>query len=187
MQFKKRVSALVLIFMLTVSTVTVATEHKEIKRLSESAFVPVPTFPAVPTPLPIITDIFRSVTPTKPIITVPENKPIVVEKIPVVAISTKNTLTGKASWYCRPGTSICTKGFASGGSYGAAGPKLRVALCGSTSCKSYKGRTVYVNGFPITLIDYCQCYWREPHEKLIDLYYSAWITTSARKGVTIRW
>lgn len=69
--------------------------------------------------------------------------------------------------------------------YAAAGPGLRAAICGSQACTSWRGRTVLVNGHPVKLIDWCQCYWKRPNEKLIDLYWDAWVTTGARSGVVI--
>lgn len=69
--------------------------------------------------------------------------------------------------------------------YAAAGPGLRAAICGSQACTSWRGRTVYVNGHRVKLIDWCQCYWKRSNEKLIDLYWDAWVTTGARSGVVI--
>lgn len=97
-------------------------------------------------------------------------------------------LTGLASWYCRAGRSVChsaypdTSGF---DAYAAAGPGLRAAICGDQSCTSWRGMTVTVNGVPVTLVDWCQCYWKQPHEKLIDLYYDVFEVTGG--NVDIGW
>lgn len=71
--------------------------------------------------------------------------------------------------------------------YAAAGPKLRAAICGSQACTSWRGRTVLVNGRAVKLIDWCQCHRNTSIEKVIDLYYDAWVSTRARGGVTITW
>ncbi len=60
-------------------------------------------------------------------------------------------LSGIASWYRYvPGQA-------------AAGPRLR-ALLGN-----WRGRTVTVNGIPVRLTDWCQCFEGQPDERLIDL------------------
>lgn len=71
-----------------------------------------------------------------------------------------------------------------GGAYAAAGPRLRAAICGSQSCTSWRGRTVYVNGIAVRLIDWCQCHWHESNEKIIDLYKS--VFDQVGSTVTIR-
>lgn len=71
--------------------------------------------------------------------------------------------------------------------YAAAGPGLRAAICGSQDCTSWRGRTVLVNGYAVKLVDWCQCYWKQSHEKLIDLFWDAWVKTGAGGGVKISW
>lgn len=98
-------------------------------------------------------------------------------------------VTGPASWYCWPSyPSACPKGY-SGGMYAAAGPGLRAAICGNQASNCWRGRYVTVNGYsrPIKLVDWCQCYWKQPKEKLIDLFHDAWIATHASGGVVISW
>lgn len=96
--------------------------------------------------------------------------------------STTRSISGLASWYCRAGVSPCTytnpdtAGF---DAYAAAGPRLRAAL------GDWRGRIVYVDGIRVKLIDWCQCYKGEPHEKLLDLYYDVFLRTGS--SVTVRW
>ena len=106
-------------------------------------------------------------------------RPIVVS----VAPKTTHTISGNASWYCRAGVSICTNDHPDGGdfdAYAAAGPKLRAAIG-----DGWRGKIVYVDGIRVKLIDWCQCYKGEPHEKLLDLYYDVYSRTGT--NVTIRW
>lgn len=71
--------------------------------------------------------------------------------------------SGVASWYCLPGVSPCTAGFAADGMYAAAGPALRVG--------NWRGRTVLICNagqtcVSVVLIDTCQCL----GYRLVDLY-----------------
>lgn len=93
------------------------------------------------------------------------------------------SISGLASWYCRAGVSVCTTGYPDTSdfdAYAAAGPDLRAAL-GS----NWRGSIVYVDGIRVKLIDWCQCYKGEPHEKLLDLYYDVYARTGS--NVTVRW
>lgn len=95
-------------------------------------------------------------------------------------------LRGRASWYCWPAyPSPCAKGYPYGGDYAAAGPKLRAAMCGSQASNCWRGRYVTVNGVSVRLIDWCQCFWHQPNEKVIDLYHNVFTETGS--SVTIRW
>ena len=97
--------------------------------------------------------------------------------------ATSHVLRGAASWYCRAGVSPCTYTNPDGGgfdAYAAAGPKLRAAIG-----PSWRGTIVYVDGVRVKLIDWCQCYEGEAHEKLLDLYYDVYRRTGG--SVTIRW
>jgi hypothetical protein len=87
-------------------------------------------------------------------------------------------LRGVATWYCRPGVSRCTRGYPYYGAYGAAGPALRAALGGGNR---WRGRTVYVNGVAVKLIDWCAC----GGSHTIDIYYSTWIKIGW--NIVIRW
>ena len=49
----------------------------------------------------------------------------------------------------------------------------------------WRGRIVTVDGIKVKLIDWCQCYRGEPHEKLLDLYYDVYRRTGT--NVVIRW
>lgn len=97
------------------------------------------------------------------------------------------SVSGLASWYCRPGVSICTSGYPASGKYAAAGPSLRAAFGG----ESWRGKSVTVcaGGTCISgvrLIDWCQCYRNEPHEKVLDLYYSVF-SRLPNNRVTVSW
>jgi hypothetical protein len=106
----------------------------------------------------------------------------------VPAVSGGHSISGRASWYCWSAyPSPCAKGFAEGGDFAAAGPGLRAAMCGNQASNCWRGRTVSVNGYPVRLIDWCQCHYRTSIEKLIDLYHSVWVKTGAKGGVTITW
>ena len=76
---------------------------------------------------------------------------------------TATAVTGRASWFCQPGVSRCTRGFGASGAYAAAGPALRVG--------DWRGRIVTVCSIGTrrcvnaTLVDWCQC-----PDKVIDLY-----------------
>ena len=83
------------------------------------------------------------------------------------AARSRPTLSGQASWYCRPGVSRCTRGFGWRGHYAAACAPLR-RLLGS----GWRGRTVLVSRGGLTvrvrLIDSCSS-----RRRAIDLYASA--------------
>ena len=80
------------------------------------------------------------------------------------AARSRPTLSGQASWYCRPGVSRCTRGFGWRGHYAAACAPLR-RLLGS----GWRGRTVLVSRGGLTvrvrLIDHCRS-----NRRLVDLY-----------------
>lgn len=148
-----------------------------------------------PTPIPAIYESIQVAPPPPPRPHVDQPQPkVIVVTVPRPTPVTKSfarsgrSLRGNASWYCWPSyPSACANGFPYGGNYGAAGPALRAALCGSQACTSWRGRTVYVNGVPVRLIDWCQCFWHQSNEKLIDLYHNVWEATGAQNGVTITW
>jgi hypothetical protein len=120
--------------------------------------------------------------PERPTPDVREPQRIVVE-VPPPKPATSHVLRGPASWYCRAGVSPCTYTHPDGGgfdAYAAAGPKLRAAIG-----PGWRGSIVYVDGIRVKLIDWCQCYRGEPHEKLLDLYYDVYRRTGT--SVTIRW
>lgn len=165
---------------------------------STTAIPPTPTPPVtapfrsidIPTPDPVILDFVgepsRSFS-TRPSAPDPKAK-VIIEQPPTRILG--RTVVGLASWYCRAGRSVCHSAYPDTSRtdlYAAAGPGLRAAICGIQSCTSWRGMTVRVNGVPVKLVDWCQCYWKQPHEKLIDLYWDAWIETNAQGGVTISW
>jgi hypothetical protein len=106
---------------------------------------------------------------------------------------TSHSIRGRASWYCKAGRSICMakhpdrSGVAD--MYAAAGPSLRMAICGSSKSNCWRGRRVTVNGVGVTLADWCQCLGGQSGvEKAIDLYWDAWARVpGVTRGVTIRW
>lgn len=110
----------------------------------------------------------------------PSSQPVAVAR---QAPGTSHSISGSASWYCDAGVSPCsssypdTTGF---DAYGAAGPRLRVAI-GS----GWRGTVVTVDGIRVKLIDWCQCYAGQDNEKLIDLYHDVFLRTGST--VTIRW
>ena len=108
------------------------------------------------------------------------------------AIATSHSIRGKASWYCRAGQSVCMAAHPDRAGvpdmYGAAGPGLRRAMCGSESSNCWRGRTVMVNGVAVVLADWCGCSSNSSSIKLIDLYWDAWSRVpNVSGGVTIRW
>ena len=132
----------------------------------------------------------RPVSAVRPAVRLPANPPRVESRSGSHAPAARGpsgtgSISGKASWYCGLG-SPCPHGY-SGGPYAAAGPGLRAAICGNQASNCWRGMTVTVNGKPIKLVDWCQCYWRQPNEKLIDLFHDAWVATGARGGVVITW
>ncbi len=69
--------------------------------------------------------------------------------------------------------------------YAAAGPALRAAICGVQSCTSWRNRVIYVEGIRIRLVDWCQCFWHQSNEKVVDLYWDVFARTGSH--VTITW
>jgi len=124
------------------------------------------------------------VTPTPTASPEPTPKPTVKPKTKVRAvvkptIRSRSKVVGVATWYCWPSyPSVCTRGFPSGGAYGAAGPELRSALG-----PNWRGKTVYVNGVRVKLIDFCAC----GGNHVIDVYHATWVKIPHPSSVTIRW
>jgi hypothetical protein len=116
----------------------------------------------------------------------PSSKPVVINvapKVVDVAPKTTHVISGLASWYCRAGISPCTVNHPDDGgidAYAAAGPRLRAAIG-----DGWRGKVIYVDGLRVKLIDWCQCYKGEPHEKLLDLYYDVFARVGSQ--VRIRW
>lgn len=88
------------------------------------------------------------------------------------------SITGVATWYCKPGVSRCTYGYAWNGPYAAAGPALRAALG-----PHYKGRHVWVNGVEVVLIDWCAC----GGGHVIDVYWNTWRTIPNPDRAVVTW
>lgn len=155
-----------------------ATPAKPIVPLPDERFaaVPVPT----PTLPPIVDTRPETPQPTRVAVVVPTPRLTVVTEPP----ATTRSLTGKASWYCSS-TSPCFHGFGPGTNTAAAGPGLRAAICGIQSSNCWRNRHVFANGVEVVLRDWCQCYWHEPHEKIIDLYKAIFDRTGG--DVTITW
>jgi hypothetical protein len=101
---------------------------------------------------------------------------------------TSRVLKGRASWYCnndgsRAQISACHYQYPDTGAYNAyaaAGPRLRAAIG-----PNWRGKVVLVDGLRVKLVDWCQCYQGQSHEKVIDLYYDVFLRAGG--SVTIRW
>jgi hypothetical protein len=85
--------------------------------------------------------------------------------------------SGTATWYCKPGVSVCHDAYP-GGMYAAAGPKLRVG--------NWRGRVVRVCGngrcINVKLIDWCAC----GGGRVIDLYSDAFRRLAPLSSGTVR-
>lgn len=102
---------------------------------------------------------------------------------PVMRPGTAHSIRGNASWFCRAGVSSCTRTHpdsAQFDAYAAAGPRLRAAIG-----PNWRGMIVMVDGTPVRLIDWCQCYKGRSNEKLLDLYFDVWEKVGG--NVTVRW
>lgn len=115
----------------------------------------------------------------------------VVRKAPPPPV-THHALRGNASWYCKAGVSICMAAHPDRAGvadlYAAAGPRLRRAICGSDTSNCWRGRRVVVDGVVVVLADWCQCYKGQANEKIIDLYWDAWVRVpGVENGLTVRW
>lgn len=98
------------------------------------------------------------------------------------ASSTGHHASGSATWYCKPGVSVCPASL-SGGYNAAAGPALRVG--------NWRGRVVHVCGsgtcINVRLVDWCAC----GGGHIIDLFGDAFqrlapLNTGAVR-VTVSW
>lgn len=179
--------AAVLLGLILVSPTLAAAPPKTPEYVFDPVIVPATVQPTPGRSIgPIVDARTPSEAPKRPKVAI-SSSPVVVSVSggPRYAVS-GHSIAGKASWYCGSG-SICPKGY-SGGLYAAAGPGLRAAMCGNQASNCWRGRYVSVNGSkPIRLVDWCQCYYRQPNEKLIDLFHDAWVATGAQHGVTITW
>lgn len=99
--------------------------------------------------------------------------------------STGHSVSGKASWYCKAGVSVCHHSYPDGPGadmYAAACSRLRGAM------GSWRGRSVTVTGngrtITVRLIDYCAS-----TDKTIDLYWDAMraLGGSGVVRVVVRW
>jgi len=110
----------------------------------------------------------------------PVASPIVVPRVP----KTTHAISGRASYYCRAGVSICTVNHPDGpgfDAYAAAGPALRAAIG-----PDWRGQIVYVDGIRVKLIDWCKCTGGSTGvEKLLDLYYDVFARVDS--AVVVRW
>lgn len=103
---------------------------------------------------------------------------------PTVALRRSTGVRGTATWYCQPGVSRCTKGWAAGCYCAAAGPELRAAL------GDWRGRMVMVTngagdrGVWVKLIDSCAC----GGDHVIDLYAVAFAALGSNgENVEVSW
>jgi rare lipoprotein A (peptidoglycan hydrolase) len=92
---------------------------------------------------------------------------------------TGHSASGTATWYCKPGVSVCHNAYP-GGLYAAAGPELRVG--------DWRGRAVRVCGngrcVNVRLIDWCAC----GGNHIIDLYSDAFtrLAPLSAGGIRVR-
>ena len=100
-----------------------------------------------------------------------------------IAPRTSHSITGKASWYCKAGVSICHHDYPPGSMVAAACGKLRAAMG-----PDWRGKTVTVAGgsgkVSVRLVDWCGS-----KTKLIDVY---WVAMHKLGGtgvlsVTVSW
>jgi len=98
------------------------------------------------------------------------------------AATGSHRVSGRASWYCKPGVSACTSGY-TGGMYAAAGSEIRIG--------NWRGRIVTVCGngrcIRVKLIDWCAC----AGSRIIDLYNDAFSRLASPSigtlAVTVSW
>lgn len=125
---------------------------------------------------------------TIPPILVPVASPRWVDKGVVVAPPGKHSLTGKASWYCKAGVSVCHYKYPPGSMVAAACGKLRRAMGGRDKDWRNKFVTVMDNksgrSVRVRLVDYCAS-----EDKTIDLYWEPMrqLGGTGVLNVTIRW
>lgn len=140
---------------------------------SDATFLPVVIPTAAPSPsAPPSPSVSLAPSPTPAPTPKPTRKPK-----PRVVKHVRGGIRGVATWYCKPGRSICTKGFPWTGAYAAAGPELRAAL------GDWRGRVVWVNGVRVRLIDWCGC----KGDHVIDVYHATWTKIPHPDSVVIRW
>ena len=115
--------------------------------------------------------------------TVPRPSPVRSSKPSAPRAATKHSISGKASWYCKAGVSVCHHSYPPGSMVAAACGKLRSAMGsrwrGKTVTVSTKTRTVSVK-----LVDWCGS-----KDKTIDLYWEPMrrLGGSGVLAVTVRW
>ena len=188
---KKIISALALSLLISASTSGYTSEP--IKPIQKDHFKPVSLSQLQASYPPKIIEGKTNKVETKPRVIQIEPRAKAITKAPRAP---KVSLTGRrikglASWYCS-NTSPCRVGFPPGSKVAAAGPALRAAIGGSQSSPAYRNKSVIVCGskgcMNIKLVDWCQCYYKQPNEKLIDLYKVVWDAIGASKGkVTVSW
>jgi hypothetical protein len=172
------------------ATATTATAPTPIKPIEQNQFTVVLEATRPP---PVIYDNNMLLVREKPGISQVDPKPKVIVKSPQKVYS--HSAKGLASWYCSYTQPICRAGYGPTAAVAAAGPKLRIAMGGGASAtapKPWEGKTVKVCGsedcLNVKLVDWCQCHYKEPNEKIIDLYKIVFDTVGASKGlVTISW
>ena len=178
--------------------------------IDATAFRPVPTFAPTATSrserskvVAVIVDTFHYRFPSpkpRPQIDTPAVEPksmtVVTPFRPSDVVPGGRRISGKVSWYCLAGVSKCARGYPSGSMVAAAGPRLRIAMGGgapTTAPDPWRGKRVNVcventtRCVRVTLVDWCQCYYKQGHEKLIDLYNKPWSDLGKPSRVTVSW
>jgi hypothetical protein len=133
----------------------------------------------VPLPIPIPMPTAKATSHQKP-----QVKPKAPPRPTAIAPRTFHSLTGKASWYCKAGVSVCHYAYPPGSMVAAACTPLRAAL------PNWRGRIVVVTRrdtgvrVVVKLVDYCAS-----TDKTIDLYWEPMrrLGGSGVLPVTVRW
>ena len=187
----KVVASLVVAGVLTITAAAVSgLEPHPTAPIPDSAWTPVVVDRAVAAPLsqaaatpdlrPLADPLPPAAPAERPQPTLPASKVVSV----AVGPRTTHSISGRASYYCRAGSSPCSASHPDGpgfDAYAAAGPGLRAAIGAD-----WRGRIVYVDGIRVKLIDWCKCTGGTTGvTKLIDLYYDVFARTDS--VVTIRW
>ena len=186
MKALKTVPILVLLLFMITPTIN-GQEPTKIIPVDDSLFIPVETYAAPPS-IPVIIESFSAPkVAAKPIIKIKTPAPKVIVKPKVIAYtrpSTKHSVRGRASWYCKAGVSVCHHSYPPGSMVAAACGKLRASIG-----THWRGKVVTVTNasgktISVKLVDWCGS-----TDKLIDLYWEPMrrLGGTGVLPVTVRW